>query len=220
MAVNARAIQLHDPRIIDHVAGALKRSGLAPSSLTVEVTETVLADPEAVARVHQLKDSGVRVAIDDSAPDTPRLVPSTPADRRSQDRQEFVDDLGRSADRAVLANVIVRLGRSLGLETVAEGVETLDQLRVLSSIGCEVVQGYLFSPPLPPAEIEFRLLELATATPTLLEPSDEALVRIVVGPLNSSGAGMAAPTHTGPSINWSADSSCTVPCPDSFRHDA
>ena len=102
--VNVSGRQLHDPVIMGHVADALETSGLAPSSLTIEVTETVMADPDAVARVHKLKESGVRVAIDDFGTGYSSLsyLQRLPIDILKIDKS-FIDDLGSRADRAAFA---------------------------------------------------------------------------------------------------------------------
>ena len=190
LSVNVSGSQLHDPVIIVHVADALKNSGLAPSSLTLEVTETVMADPDAVARVHKLKESGLRVAIDDFGTGYSSLsyLQRLPIDVLKIDKS-FIDDLGARADRAAFASAIIRMGQSLGLETVAEGVENVDQLQVLASVGCDLVQGYFYARPAPPAIIESRLLELASGHERALPAGGgKALVRVSIGPLGSEGA--------------------------------
>jgi EAL domain-containing protein (putative c-di-GMP-specific phosphodiesterase class I) len=189
VAVNVSASQLHDPAIIDHVVDALRRSGLEPCSLTIEVTESVMADPDVVARVHSLKALGVRVALDDFGTGYSSLsyLQRLPIDILKIDKS-FVDDLGSRADSAMLAEAIVRLGLSLGLETVAEGVERTDQLRILTAAGCDTVQGYLFARPQPPAEIEARLLELTIDAAGSLPSEPDGLVAVEVGPLDANAA--------------------------------
>jgi hypothetical protein len=88
----------------------------------------------------------------------------------------------------VLAGTIVRLGRSLGLMTVAEGVERPDQLRTLESVGCDLVQGFLFARPQPPEETEARLLELAGFDVTPRVREGDQWVRVTVGPLDVTAA--------------------------------
>ncbi len=189
MNVNVSASQLHTSEIVTDVAAALEQSGLAPASLTLEVTESVMADPDAVARVHEIKELGVCIALDDfgTGYSSMSYLQRLPIDVLKIDKS-FIDDIDHRADRAVLANAIVRLGRSLGLVTVAEGVEGAGQLSVLDSVGCDIVQGYLFSRPLPPAEAEDRLLELAGTRPAPLVAPRDRRVRVTVGPLDVTAA--------------------------------
>jgi EAL domain-containing protein (putative c-di-GMP-specific phosphodiesterase class I) len=183
--VNVSASQLHAADIVSDVARALERSGLTPHSLVIEVTESVMADPEAVARVHEIKALGVRIALDDFGTGYSSLsyLQNLPIDVLKIDKS-FIDDIDRRADRAVLAGTIVRLGRSLGLLTVAEGVERTDQLRTLESVGCDLVQGYLFSRPQPPEQVEQRLLALAGPDAARPVQAGDQWVRVTVGPLD------------------------------------
>ena len=155
----------------------------------LEVTERVTADPEAVARVHEIKGLGVRIALDDFGTGYSSLsyLQRLPIDVLKIDKS-FIDDIDRREDRAVLASTIVRLGRSLGLLTVAEGVERADQRRTLESVGSHIVQGYLLARPQPPEELESRLLVLAGSD---LEPTPRPIhewVRVTVGPLDLDAA--------------------------------
>jgi hypothetical protein len=102
--------------------------------------------------------------------------------------KSFIDDIDRRADRAVLAGTIVRLGRSLGLVTVAEGVERADQLRTLESVGCDFVQGFLFARPMPPEAAEPRLLELVGFRAEAPPRRGHQWVRVTVGPLDVAAA--------------------------------
>jgi len=149
----------------------------------------VMADPDAVTRVQQIKDLGVRIALDDfgTGYSSMSYLQRLPIDILKIDKS-FIDDIDRRADRAVLANAIVHLGRSLGLTTVAEGVEDAAQFDVLRAIGCDVIQGYLFSRPLPPELAEARLLELAGSGSSSVDTSTDGLVHIAVGPLDSAAA--------------------------------
>jgi diguanylate cyclase (GGDEF)-like protein len=189
MNVNVSAVQLQVPEIVADVARALEISGLAPASLVLEVTESVMADPEAVARVHEIKRLGVRIALDDFGTGYSSLsyLQRLPIDVLKIDKS-FIDGIDRRTDRAVLASTIVRLGRSLGLVTVAEGVERADQLRTLESFGCDIVQGYLLARPQPPEELESRLLELAGSTTEPAARPSEQWVRVTVGPLDLDAA--------------------------------
>jgi CheY-like chemotaxis protein len=141
------------------VASALDASGLAPELLCLEITESVLLeDAEYSARaLGILKDLGVRIGVDDFGTGYSSLtyLQRFPVDTLKVDRS-FVDGLasqsGARGDRAIVAGVI-DLAHAFGLTTVAEGVETEDQLAVLRSLGCEQAQGYLWSEPLPADQV-------------------------------------------------------------------
>jgi diguanylate cyclase (GGDEF)-like protein len=183
--VNVSAIQLHTPEIVADIAEALERSGLAPASLTIEVTESVMADPDAVARIHEIKALGVLIALDDFGTGYSSLsyLQRLPIDVLKIDKS-FIDDIDYRADRAVLAGSIIALGRSLGMTTVAEGVERQDQLSALVAAGCDVIQGFYFGSPRPVAETEVRLLQLTAAAAPLPAPAVESYVQVSVGPLD------------------------------------
>jgi diguanylate cyclase (GGDEF)-like protein/PAS domain S-box-containing protein len=154
--VNLSARQLADPALVELVSGVLDGAGLAPARLCVEITEGVLAgEADATAGVlSRLKELGVRLAIDDFGTGYATLEyvrRFAMADELKIDRC-FVAGLSEfdSPDAAIVSAAIV-LADALGFETVAEGVETEDQLTVLRRLGCKHAQGHLFSPPQPAA---------------------------------------------------------------------
>jgi len=157
IAVNLSARQLNDPDLPGDVASALADSGLAPASLTLEITETVLMrDPAAaVATLHRLRASGVRLAIDDFGTGYSSLssLQNLPVDTLKIDKA-FIDGISTGSEGAGLVEAIVRLASTLALETVAEGVERSDQLESLQALGCQQIQGFYFSRPLPAADVE------------------------------------------------------------------
>ena len=151
VAVNVSARQLHDPDLPGHVAGALAASGLPPAALLLEVTESVLLGDldSTLARLHDLKALGVRLAVDDFGTGYSSLsyLGRYPFDVLKIDRS-FVAGSALRPDAAAVVRAIVELGRNLGLETVAEGVETDGQAMLLAAMGCTFGQGYLWSRPL------------------------------------------------------------------------
>ena len=153
IAVNLSARQLQDPRIIDDVREALGASGLGPTQLSLEITESVIMHDTdvALARLHALKALGVRLAIDDFGTGYSSLsyLRRFPVDVLKIDRA-FVQGAGDGGE-SVLVDAIVGLGSALGLRTVAEGIEHEGQLARLRALGCGFGQGYLFAAPLPPA---------------------------------------------------------------------
>ena len=155
-AVNVSAVQLEDDCLMDEVHLALARSGLKPTMLTLEITETtVMRDPDATAkRLTALGRLGVRIAIDDFGTGYSSLayLRQFPVDSLKIDRS-FVNGLTTSARSAALIHTLAGLGKALKLQTLAEGIETIAQLRALQNEGCDHGQGYLFSKPLVVEEL-------------------------------------------------------------------
>ena len=156
MAVNVSARQLQDPSLVAEVAAVLRDSGLDPSGLVLEITESAtVSDTEAaIARLEELKAIGVGLAIDDFGTGYSSLsyLRRFPVDQLKVDRS-FVNGLITSAqDRAIVASVI-NLGHALGIQVVAEGVETIDQLEELGEMGCDLAQGFNWDQPAAPAVI-------------------------------------------------------------------
>jgi diguanylate cyclase (GGDEF)-like protein/PAS domain S-box-containing protein len=160
VSVNLSVAELQDRNMVEEVAEALKRSGLAPERLHVEVTESVLStDPEAAARaLARLRDLGVCLVIDDFGTGNSSLtaLQRFPFRVLKIDRS-FVGGIGiRSADETIVT-ATVALAHGLGLSVVAEGVETTEQAEFLTRAGCEELQGYLLGRPAP-ANVIQRLL--------------------------------------------------------------
>jgi len=156
VAVNLSAVQFRNPTLALSVVGALGASGLSASRLELEITETVLLqDDKAVLDVlHQIRELGVRISMDDFGTGYSSLsyLRSFPFDKIKIDRS-FIRELGKKNDCVAIIRAVTRLGRSLGMITTAEGVETKEQLEILRAEGCTQVQGYLYSPPRPAAEV-------------------------------------------------------------------
>lgn len=154
VAVNVSARHVASGSLFEDVQMALADSGLAPSRLTVEITETVLVTdlPFLAGQLEQLRRLGVRVAIDDFGTGFTSLahLRSLPADVIKIDRS-FVAEM-EDGD-ASLVRLVTDLGHHLGLEVVAEGVETAEQLAQLRRLGCDRIQGYLLGRPQPAAQL-------------------------------------------------------------------
>jgi diguanylate cyclase (GGDEF)-like protein/PAS domain S-box-containing protein len=152
IAVNLSARQLADPKLTALLVDVLTHTGLDPTTLTLEVTETALmSDADAALGVlHALKDLGVRLAIDDFGTGYSSLIylKRFPVDELKIDRS-FVHGLGRETEDTAIVTSIVQLASAVGVQVVAEGVETDEQRDVLLAQGCQLGQGYLFAPPLP-----------------------------------------------------------------------
>jgi diguanylate cyclase (GGDEF)-like protein/PAS domain S-box-containing protein len=165
LSVNVSMRQLESDQLVEDVHAALSTSGLDPSMLILEVTEsTLMRDSVAtVARLNRLKQLGVKVAIDDFGTGYSSLayLRQFPVDVLKIDRS-FVADMSRSPDAAALIHTLIELGDTLGLETLAEGIETHAQLEGLRAEGCSHGQGFLFSGPVSAVEMA-ALLEIAHA---------------------------------------------------------
>ncbi|MCU1368097.1 MAG: hypothetical protein JWN39_3736 [Ilumatobacteraceae bacterium] len=153
MSVNVSPRQLADPAFPTVVSEALLRSQLAPDLLWLEVTEGIMiSEPEiAMATLRRLRSLGVRVAIDDFGTGYSSLssLQQFPLQRIKIDRA-FVQGVADNVNDRSLVRTIIAMGASLGLDMVAEGVETVEQMRVLDELGCMKAQGYLISRPIPP----------------------------------------------------------------------
>ena len=164
VAVNVSAAQFKGG-LVQTVLSALAATGLSPDRLELEITETVLmTDNESSLRVlHQLRALGVRIAMDDFGTGYSSLsyLRSFPFDKIKIDRS-FVRELPGDRDCLAIVRSIVGLGASLGIATIAEGVETQAQLEAVRGEGCTEVQGYLFGAPQPVAEASRRLVSGAT----------------------------------------------------------
>ena len=151
ITVNLSGRQLQEPDIVDDVRAALADSGLDPKHLVLELTESMLMHNTAlsIARLGELKALGVSLAIDDFGTGYSSLsyLQRYPIDILKIDKS-FVDVIDKGGEGPVLASAIVALGETLRMKTVAEGIETEEQRRVLIQLGCELGQGYLFAPPL------------------------------------------------------------------------
>ncbi|HSO56488.1 MAG TPA: EAL domain-containing protein, partial [Actinomycetes bacterium] len=151
LSVNLSGKQLQHEQVVDDVAQALAESGLPPQSLVLEMTESILLDDsETVLDIlRQLKGLGARLAIDDFGTGYSSLsyLHRFPVDILQIDRS-FVERLSRTSDNAELARTVVRLGQSLQLQTVAEGVEDSAQFLTLRRMGCDIGQGYYFGRPM------------------------------------------------------------------------
>ncbi len=154
VSINLSGRQLQHPGLVDHVGTVLRATGIDPASLIVEVTETVLVtDPSAEEHLRTLKALGVRVAIDDFGTGYASIsyLRRFPVDILKIDA-EFTNDVASPEGSALLAG-IVQLGRSLRLETIAEGIEDTDQRDRIAAAGCDLGQGFLFARPMPAEEI-------------------------------------------------------------------
>jgi diguanylate cyclase (GGDEF)-like protein len=166
VAVNVSAVQFRLPQFVDVVATALATSGLPPSRLELEVTETIMLQDNVttVAQLHRLRRLGVRISMDDFGTGYSSLsyLRAFPFDKIKIDRS-FVRDVADKGEARAIVRAIAGLGASLGMRTTAEGVESGEQLARLRAEGCTDAQGYLFGRPMPVDAVDTFIAE-ANAT--------------------------------------------------------
>jgi predicted signal transduction protein with EAL and GGDEF domain len=160
VAVNISPAQFKNRNLVASVSAALSAASLSANRLELEITESVLLqDTEAtLATLHKFRALGLRISMDDFGTGYSSLsyLRSFPFDKIKIDRS-FVSELAVRGDSMAIVRAVTGLGRSLGISTTAEGVETSEQLALLRSEGCNEVQGYLFSAAQPAAEVDKML---------------------------------------------------------------
>jgi EAL domain-containing protein (putative c-di-GMP-specific phosphodiesterase class I) len=160
MAVNVSGLQLADPAFVGKVSRALAKSGLRPQNLVLELTESVLVhdNDTAMAQLAALKSLGVRLALDDFGTGFSSMmsIARFPFDIIKLDRS-FVQSAPSTRAAAAIVEAIMALATRLGMDTVAEGIETEVQLQYISALGCSQAQGYLFAPPSSATEVVSHL---------------------------------------------------------------
>lgn len=159
MAVNLSALQFLRGDIVASVEAALQQSGLAPQYLELELTESILIQNTAkvLAITQRLSALGVQLSIDDFGTGYSSLsyLKRLKVDKLKID-QSFVRDLASDADSSAITGTIIQLAHSLGLRSIAEGVENQQVQAILQSMGCDEVQGYAIARPMPaPAFADF-----------------------------------------------------------------
>ncbi|GIE21671.1 putative bifunctional diguanylate cyclase/phosphodiesterase [Winogradskya humida] len=156
VSVNMSPRQLQEPAIVHDVLAVLRRTGLAPSRLVLEVTESVIVDEAAgIPALRELRSYGIRIAIDDFGTGYSSLhyLTRMPVDILKIDRS-FVNELNGTAEGAAVTEAVLRLSQALHLTTIAEGIETPAQAKELRALGCDTGQGYLYARPSAAAELE------------------------------------------------------------------
>jgi EAL domain-containing protein (putative c-di-GMP-specific phosphodiesterase class I) len=160
MAVNLSAVQFKRGNVEQIVITALQQSGLAPSLLELELTESILIEnvEQVLSTVKRLKQLGVKLSIDDFGTGYSSLsyLKRFDIDKLKID-QSFIRDLATDTDDAAIVNAVIQMARSLNLKTIAEGVEHPDMLDLLRGFQCDEVQGYYFARPMPADEFSAYL---------------------------------------------------------------
>jgi diguanylate cyclase (GGDEF)-like protein len=157
VAVNLSPVQLMNPNFPERLLDLLIETGMRPSDLELEITEGILLDRQstAVETLTALRNAGIRIALDDFGTGYSSLsyLKHYPVDCIKIDRS-FVAQLGASSTSVAIVNAMVALAHALGIEVTAEGVETNEQMTILTDMGCNLFQGFLLSPPTTEQEVE------------------------------------------------------------------
>ncbi len=161
LAVNVSPKEFHQSGFVDQVKEILEKTGANPNSLELELTESMLISnvEETIEKMHALRDLGVHFSIDDFGTGYSSLsyLKKLPLNKLKID-QSFVRDIAGDISNATIVDTIIVMAGNLGLEVIAEGVETEAELGYLSNKGCATYQGYYFSHPLPADEFNELLL--------------------------------------------------------------
>ena len=168
LAINVSPAQLSSdqtPRFAEFLATEIAAAGIEPAMVEIEITEGIMADPEARTAIEELNALGVRIAIDDFGTFYSNLaiLSTIPASTLKIDK-EFVDDILSDERKRVIAQQVVSLARALGMRSVMEGVETREQLDLLAGLGCDEVQGYVFARPMPADAVPLLRSKIAVLT--------------------------------------------------------
>jgi diguanylate cyclase (GGDEF)-like protein len=159
VSVNLSPRQLQEPTLVHDVLAVLRRTGLAPEHLVLEVTESAIVDEKTgIAALQALRSHGIRIAIDDFGTGYSSLhyLTRLPVDILKVDRA-FVAELNGTAEGSAITDAVIRLSQVLHLSTVAEGIETTQQAAELLALGCDTGQGFLYAKPLPAADLDDRM---------------------------------------------------------------
>lgn len=160
MSVNLSARQFSSKRLLNDIDDILAQTGVDPACLKLEVTETAVIGnaEESTLLIEQIRQRKIQISIDDFGTGYSSLyyLQRFPIDNLKIDRS-FVDQLEHSNRNLKIVETILTLSKELGLAVISEGIETEQQLELLNGLGCTFGQGFLFSRPLPPAEIELQL---------------------------------------------------------------
>ncbi|HXU93386.1 MAG TPA: EAL domain-containing protein [Gallionella sp.] len=157
LSVNVSPRQLSQPWFVEQVKEAIEKTGIRASKLKLELTESFILDDveDAIEKMQELRRIGIRFAMDDFGTGYSSLayLKRLPLEQLKID-QSFVQDIARDKSNSIMVRTIISIASNFGLEIIAEGVETDDQLAFLRQYGCNKFQGYMFGRPVPPDEFE------------------------------------------------------------------
>lgn len=162
-SINVSQRQLRDTTFVDYLHDSLQCYEIDPAQLEIEVTESVMENAELVIPIlRDMKEIGVCISIDDfgTGYSSLNLLKTLPIDTLKID-QSFMNDLHGNEKDIALLKTIITIGQTFNLNIVAEGTETEEQIRLLSSLGCTIAQGYYFSQPTNASEFEEQYLNIS-----------------------------------------------------------
>src|SRR6476620_7411318 len=170
VAVNLSGKHFGHPALVEQITTVINETGISPASLKLELTESAVMDnaEAAIAMLKQIKETGVQVSIDDFGTGYSSLsyLHRFPIDQLKVDRS-FVSAMEENTENGEIVRTVIALAKALDLKVVAEGIESIHQLHQLRILDCEYGQGYLFSKPLPVADVE-KLLQDRTRWQNLI----------------------------------------------------
>jgi EAL domain-containing protein (putative c-di-GMP-specific phosphodiesterase class I) len=192
IAVNLSGKHFAHPALVEQINTVITETGIDPRQLKLELTESAVMEnaETAILMLKQIKETGVQISIDDFGTGYSSLsyLHRFPIDQLKVDRS-FVSAMEENTENGEIVRTVIALAKALNLKVVAEGIESIHQFHQLRVLGCEYGQGYLFSKPLPVAEIERLLTDnrrwqnilpttAAPAAPALQSPRDQNLLRL------------------------------------------
>lgn len=169
VAVNISGYQMRQDNLVEHIVSVLERHGVQPERFTCEITETVAMEDTAATKLtfEKMRQAGFHVSIDDFGTGYSSLgsLRRLPAAELKIDRA-FVTDLETSEEARSIAKSIIDMARALGLKVIAEGVETLGQSNLLVDMGCDELQGFLYSLPIPAEDLQKMAMQRHSGSST------------------------------------------------------
>ncbi len=162
VSVNVSRIDLYDPKLTDRLNALREENGLGPDDLLLEITESAYTgdSDHALAVIHELREMGFRIEVDDfgSGYSSLNMISTLPIDVLKLD-MAFIRSAFREGGDTRMLEIMIDIARALNVPVIAEGVETEEQMKALRAIGCDIVQGYYFSRPVPPEEFEAFIVQ-------------------------------------------------------------
>ena len=195
LAINMSPLEFERNDVVERIFAYLSCHGIPGECVEIEITENLLLNdtPGVVDKMRILRERGVRISIDDFGTRYSSLnyLRRFPVSAIKID-QSFVREMSEKQSTLPIINAIVGIARGFGLHLVAEGIENSNQLEVLHNLGCDEMQGYFFSRPVPAADVTKRLKKLAASLDSFMQSPDQILS---VSAFNGEGAGPLAPPY-------------------------
>ena len=180
VSVNVSRVDIFDYDLVDHMKGLIREFDLSPDEFLLEITESAYTQDSAqiISTVKALREAGFHIEIDDfgSGYSSLNMISTLPMDALKLD-MEFMHNAFKERKNTKMLDAVIDIAYSLEVPTIAEGVETAEQMFALKAMGCDIVQGFYFSKPLPPEEFERFLLEKKSGRSYQFDRDKESKVR-------------------------------------------